>query len=215
MKAAYTAAAQTMLASLTPGSESTWMLQFALAGRAAHENDAAAAMAQYDQANAAKLATMHYQADTVDQFFDALIRCFDVGMNGRLSRTGDQDAKPVFIAGMTRSGTTLAEQIIASISGVHGAGELSAVENLARDVYRHEGAWPGGAKALTSERAAALSTQHSALSTQHSVYVDSRKARARCDPHRRQDADEFPEPWSDPGCISKRQNPAHCTRCHR
>ena len=53
MKAADTAAAETMLASLTPGSEPTWMLQFALAGHAAHENDAAAAMALYDQANAA------------------------------------------------------------------------------------------------------------------------------------------------------------------
>jgi hypothetical protein len=158
MKAADTAAAETMLASLTPGSEPTWMLQFALAGHAAHENDAAAAMALYDQANAAKRATIHYQADTVDQFFDALTRCFDVGLIDRLSRNGDQDAKPVFIVGMPRSGTTLAEQIIASIPGVHGAGELSAVANLARDVYKHEGAWPGGAKALTSERATALST---------------------------------------------------------
>ena len=158
MKAADTAAAETMLASLSPGSEPTWMLQFALAGHAAHENDAAAAMALYDQANAAKRATVHYQADTVDQFFDALTRCFDVGLIDRLSRNGDQDAKPVFIVGMPRSGTTLAEQIIASIPGVHGAGELSAVANVARDVYKHEGAWPGGAKALTSERATALST---------------------------------------------------------
>jgi hypothetical protein len=160
MKAADTAAAETMLAGLAPGSEPTWMLQFALAGHAAHENDPAAAMALYDQANAAKRATMYYQADTVDQFFDALIRCFDVGMIDQLSRTGDQDAKPVFIVGMPRSGTTLSEQIIASIPGVHGAGKLSAVANLAREVYEHEGAWPGGAKALTSERATALSTQY-------------------------------------------------------
>lgn len=162
MKPSDVAAAEIMLASLAPGSEPSWMLQFALAGHAAHENDPAAAMALYDQANAAKRATLHYQADTIDQFFDAIIRSFDVGLIDRLSQSGDRDATPVFIIGMPRSGTTLAEQIIASIPGVYGAGELSAVANLARDIYKNEGAWPGGAQALTPERAAALSAQHKA-----------------------------------------------------
>ena len=101
-----------------------------------HENDPAADMAFYDQANAAKRDTMHYQADTVYQFFDALIRSFHIGMMDRLSRASDHAAKPVFIVGMPPSGTTLAEQIIASIPGMHGSGELSAVANLARDADR-------------------------------------------------------------------------------
>jgi tetratricopeptide (TPR) repeat protein len=37
---------------------------------------------------------------------------------------------PVFIVGMPRSGTTLVEQIISSHHKVHGAGELSALDNL-------------------------------------------------------------------------------------
>ena len=36
---------------------------------------------------------------------------------------------PVFIVGMPRSGTSLVEQILASHSNVHGAGELAALEN--------------------------------------------------------------------------------------
>jgi tetratricopeptide (TPR) repeat protein len=37
------------------------------------------------------------------------------------------DAAPVFIVGMPRSGTTLAEQILAAHAGVHGAGERAAL----------------------------------------------------------------------------------------
>jgi len=46
---------------------------------------------------------------------------------------------PVFIVGMPRSGTTLADQILASHSDVHGAGEL---EYLARSL--REGSWKSG-----------------------------------------------------------------------
>jgi hypothetical protein len=37
---------------------------------------------------------------------------------------------PIFIIGMPRSGTTLVEQIISSHTKIHGAGELSALDNL-------------------------------------------------------------------------------------
>jgi tetratricopeptide (TPR) repeat protein len=55
------------------------------------------------------------------------------GIIARFSRTfvedrkdwGNPSAVPVFIVGMPRSGTTLAEQILAGHSKVHGAGELS------------------------------------------------------------------------------------------
>ena len=42
----------------------------------------------------------------------------------RYAHAGCQDATPIFVLGMPRSGTTLVEQILASHSQVHGAGEL-------------------------------------------------------------------------------------------
>ena len=48
-------------------------------------------------------------------------------------RAGNSDAMPIFIVGMPRSGTTLAEQILASHPLVHGAGERTA---LARSFLR-------------------------------------------------------------------------------
>lgn len=50
---------------------------------------------------------------------------------------GNESALPVFVVGMPRSGTTLVEQILASHSLVHGAGELHDVQDIARTLPRH------------------------------------------------------------------------------
>lgn len=48
------------------------------------------------------------------------------------------DAKPIFILGMPRSGTTLAEQIISSHSKVASGGELTYVGDLIKKYFPHE-----------------------------------------------------------------------------
>ena len=42
--------------------------------------------------------------------------------------------KPIFILGMPRSGTTLVEQVLASHSEIHGAGELNALGKTVQDL---------------------------------------------------------------------------------
>jgi tetratricopeptide (TPR) repeat protein len=56
-------------------------------------------------------------ADHITQFYD---RAWLAGTRGRAL----DSARPLLIVGMLRSGTTLAEQILASHPAVHGAGEL-------------------------------------------------------------------------------------------
>ncbi len=58
------------------------------------------------------------------RFVDRLIRSFTPELFARLAGSGDPTRQPVFVFGMPRSGTTLVEQILASHSRVHGAGEL-------------------------------------------------------------------------------------------
>ena len=52
-------------------------------------------------------------------------------------RAGDDTRQPVFVFGIPRSGTTLVEQVLASHSRVHGAGEL----RVARQTSRRSPPW--------------------------------------------------------------------------
>lgn len=47
-----------------------------------------------------------------------------------LPRANNNDERPIFVVGMQRSGTTLAEQILATHPNVHGAGELSDIGEI-------------------------------------------------------------------------------------
>lgn len=59
-----------------------------------------------------------------------------------LSKSGNSSERPVFVIGMPRSGTTLAEQILASHPDVHGAGELPDIPDLASQ-FKTNTAGPG------------------------------------------------------------------------
>ena len=59
-----------------------------------------------------------------DRFLDRLIESFTPELFERLEGAGHETRQPVFVVGMPRSGTTLVEQVLASHSRVHGAGEL-------------------------------------------------------------------------------------------
>jgi tetratricopeptide (TPR) repeat protein len=57
-------------------------------------------------------------------FIDESIRVYSRDAISNIGAAGSSSAKPVFVVGMPRSGTSLAEQIIASHPAAYGAGEL-------------------------------------------------------------------------------------------
>ena len=61
----------------------------------------------------------------------SLIKTFDAGFFARVAGSGHGSRRPVFVFGLPRSGTTLIEQMLASHSRLHGAGEL----RLARQTF--------------------------------------------------------------------------------
>jgi len=65
-----------------------------------------------------------YDRRQLTQAIDLIIRRYDRDWIRRTRIDANPSARPVFIVGMIRSGTTLAEQILASHRSVFGAGEL-------------------------------------------------------------------------------------------
>jgi len=81
------------------------------------------------QANALTLAQLErrklaYQPAEHERLVSGLIEALDPSFFARLAGSGRDTERPVFIVGLPRSGTTLIEQILASHSQIHGAGEL-------------------------------------------------------------------------------------------
>jgi tetratricopeptide (TPR) repeat protein len=68
-----------------------------------------------------------FSRDTHRRFVEALINCFDWARMQTGACAQNRDPAPVFIVGMPRSGTTLAEQIIAAHPQALGAGERPAL----------------------------------------------------------------------------------------
>jgi tetratricopeptide (TPR) repeat protein len=97
------------------------------------------AFSNYRRAN--ELSKRHmipYDRPRLTQLVDLIIQNQTADWLQRAAKNGVRSDRPVFILGMLRSGTTLAEQILASHSAVIGAGELpywnAAIESSGLEV---------------------------------------------------------------------------------
>ena len=90
------------------------------------------AFAHYVAAN--RLEDVSFEPEEEAQRLAVIKRTFDRRFFGRMRGAGVEDPRPVFIVGLPRSGTTLLEQMIASHSSAHGAGELEDISRLALDL---------------------------------------------------------------------------------
>jgi tetratricopeptide (TPR) repeat protein len=139
--AAWAAQAQHIAGSLPPRREA--LLRYALGKYFDDRKDFEQAFANYRRANelTGRYRT-RYHRQQVTQSVDLIIRTFDRAWLSRARLDANTSARPVFIVGMMRSGTTLAEQILASHRSVHGAGELVFWNGAAANTA-DSGALPG------------------------------------------------------------------------
>jgi tetratricopeptide (TPR) repeat protein len=101
-------------------------LRFAMGKYCDDVNDFASAFKNFKRGNELlKTAAEDYDRNERSKFIDQLIRIYSREAISNIGSAGSSSAKPVFVVGMPRSGTSLAEQIIASHPAAHGAGELS------------------------------------------------------------------------------------------
>jgi len=107
---------------------------FALAKCYEIQGDYELAFSTYQSANlnrsGASFLPEHYQ-----QKCDAIINTFSVDTMRIQAPIKTNQATPIFIVGLPRSGSTLVEQIIASHSQVEGTMELKTIPAIARQIY--------------------------------------------------------------------------------
>jgi len=122
-------AIERLLADDTLSEASRSALLFGLAHVCDARREYRAAAGHLRQANALALTAAENRGDRYDpvahaRFVDDVIAAFTSDFFRRACSFGVDSELPVFIVGLPRSGTTLVEQILASHSQVHGAGEL-------------------------------------------------------------------------------------------
>jgi hypothetical protein len=91
------------------------------------------------RANAARRRSITYDENDTLRSFRRIAETFTPSFFQARQGCSASSARPVFIMGMPRSGTTLIEQILASHPHVFAAGELSALEDAVNAVLASDG----------------------------------------------------------------------------
>jgi tetratricopeptide (TPR) repeat protein len=100
-------------------------LHFALGKALADIGDRAGSFQHLIEGNALKRAQTDYDEAAVLRTLEDMPAAFTEELVGAAAGLGDPSEVPIFIVGMPRSGTTLVEQILASLPDVFGAGETA------------------------------------------------------------------------------------------
>lgn len=161
-----------------------------------------AAFTQYRKANTATA----YASD-IDRYLDVLDDIHRGAGSDAINRAIKSDCvsdKPVFIVGMPRSGTSLAEQIIASHPDAYGAGEITALWGIGREICnsKHLQNYSEHLRALSRERA----NEHA---DRYLAFIDSLA------PDALRITDKLPHNFMQIGLIRQLFPQARIIHCHR
>ena len=112
-------------------------LAFALAKARADLGEYDAAFAHYVQANAARRQRSNYDKSAMEQEFETIIAANKKRPEIALPMETESAPVPVFILGLSRSGKSLVESLLASHADVFAAGESEHWQRLRRDAMQN------------------------------------------------------------------------------
>ncbi|HEX7323791.1 MAG TPA: sulfotransferase [Rhodanobacteraceae bacterium] len=144
-----TRAIRRLYADTRSGTAAREQLGFTLAKALEDQGDYAAAFDQFTVANAAKRATLQWDASANRRYAVSIHEAFSRPVATPPDRTSG--AEVIFIASVPRSGSTLVEHILASHPDVEGANEINELWHVvqAESERRHE-AFPAWVRSATS-----------------------------------------------------------------
>jgi tetratricopeptide (TPR) repeat protein len=152
--------------------------------------DSENAFLNYKRANElAKRSGPAYDRTLMSRTVDLIIHSHDRNWVGETRQAANPSARPVFIVGMLRSGTTLAEQILASHPAIFGAGELTfwGTQSAAAIARASTAAAPGAA--ATGARPTKIEIEGAALARWSDDYLEHLQ---RLSPRAVRVVDKFP-----------------------
>jgi len=138
-------------------------LHFALGKICDERGDYQEAFASYAAANEIQLEKQRLDHDDLSGFVDAMIDAFPAPIFSNSEPGGSDSELPVFVLGMPRSGTTLAEQIIRAHPNADGVGEIKAMSEIFNQRFGDAGLrsqLAAAVAALTADDRAALATEY-------------------------------------------------------
>ena len=138
-----------LLSKADPASDAAIHLHFGLARAYADIGREDDAFAHWESGNKAKRATYSYDVAESTQFHRRIADAFTPELLNAKARQSHDDDTPIFVVGMPRSGTTLVEQILASHPQVSGAGELTFLRDISRNLAVHSDTYPEIVHALS------------------------------------------------------------------
>jgi len=130
--------AQMRVAEAAPetAAEDRWHLCFALGKGLEDRGEFADAWAYYDRGNQLKLRDSDYAPESIEANTAGQVATCTATFFAARRGWGDPRPDPIFIVGLTRAGSTLLEQILASHSQVDGTHELADVQRIVLGLQR-------------------------------------------------------------------------------
>lgn len=174
------------------------LLHYALGKAYLDVRDAPRAFHHLNAGGRLKRATVSYDREASARWMATVAEAFPASLFAALAGAGDPSELPIFIVGMPRSGTTLVQQILAALPGIHAAGEPRHVERLVGELGA---AYPGAVGGLSPERLAALGRRYLAL--------------AAAPPQARRVIDKMPNNFLHAGLINLVLPGARIVHCRR
>ena len=114
-----------------------WYIHFALGKAYEDLKTYQQSFTHYAEGNRLRRQALAYDSNRLTDFVDSAVATFDTDFFARREGTGSPDKDPIFIVGMTRSGSTLIEQILASHPDVEGTMELAEMLIIAQGLSEH------------------------------------------------------------------------------